>query len=116
MAHTKQKEIAQSYGERLVPGDRYVDEREASELDGMSVFWHQRRRWDGSGPPYRRIGRSVRYRLSELIRWFEERRVQSTSEHVKASALQETCVAGEAHIESDSRQRGSSSRAKKGGY
>jgi predicted DNA-binding transcriptional regulator AlpA len=115
MAHTEQKENAQSYGERLIHGDRYLNERKASEIDGMSVAWHQRKRWDGSGPPYRRIGRSVRYRLSELIRWFEERRVQSTSEHVKASALQETCVAGEAHIEADSHQRRSSPAAKTGG-
>jgi predicted DNA-binding transcriptional regulator AlpA len=80
MVHTKRKEIAQSDSVRLVPGDRYLDEREASEIDGMSVAWHQRKRWDGSGPPYRQIGRSVRYRLSELIGWLEDRKVRSTAD------------------------------------
>jgi len=80
MNKAKESVSATSHTEVLAPGDCYLDERQASRIDGLSVAWHQRKRWDGSGPPYRRIGRTVRYRLSELIGWLEERSVRSTSD------------------------------------
>jgi predicted DNA-binding transcriptional regulator AlpA len=58
---------------------RYVDEAFASTITGMSPAWFQRARWSGGGPPYVKVGRAVRYRLDELINWFEDRKRASTS-------------------------------------
>lgn len=37
----------------------------------------------GDGPPMVKIGRSVRYRVSDLRKWIEAHKVNSTSEAVK---------------------------------
>jgi predicted DNA-binding transcriptional regulator AlpA len=58
---------------------RYVDEATAAAVTSMSRAWFQRARWAGTGPPYIKLGRSVRYRLDELISWFEARKRTSTS-------------------------------------
>lgn len=43
----------------------------ASYLD-KSIAWCERARWDGSGPPYIKVGRAVRYRADDLLAWIEE--------------------------------------------
>jgi predicted DNA-binding transcriptional regulator AlpA len=58
---------------------KYVDETFASVVTGMSTAWFQRARWAGNGPPYVKVGRAVRYRLDELVSWFEDRKRTSTS-------------------------------------
>jgi hypothetical protein len=58
---------------------KYVDEACASTITGMSPAWFQRARWAGNGPPFVKVGRAVRYRLDELIGWFEDRKRTSTS-------------------------------------
>ena len=35
----------------------------------------------GGGPPFIKIGRSVRYRASDIREWIKTHRVASTSEH-----------------------------------
>jgi predicted DNA-binding transcriptional regulator AlpA len=60
--------------------DRWVTEQEGSVVTGMSVPWFQRKRWEGGGPPYTKLGRAVRYKLSDLVAWMEERRRHSTSD------------------------------------
>ena len=42
----------------------------AAEL-GKSVAWAERARWNGSGPAFVKIGRSVRYRRSAINAWLE---------------------------------------------
>ena len=59
--------------------DRWVDESGAADYSGLSVAWFQRSRWDGSGPPFAKIGRAVRYKLSDLESFFESRKRSSTS-------------------------------------
>ena len=59
--------------------DRWVDESGASEYSGLSVAWFQRSRWDGSGPPFAKIGRAVRYKISDLEKYFTDRKRSSTS-------------------------------------
>ncbi len=50
---------------------RLLTEKQAAEICGYSVYWFQRKRWAGGGPPYRKIGHSVRYPEDELSKWFE---------------------------------------------
>ena len=49
----------------------YVDEKGASRLTGYSTAYFRKHRLLRSGPPYRKIGRSVRYNIFELLRWIE---------------------------------------------
>jgi predicted DNA-binding transcriptional regulator AlpA len=58
-----------------------LDEDEAAEYLGLSPRTLQGLRVKGGGPDYIKIGsRAVRYRLSDLEEFIEERRQSSTSE------------------------------------
>jgi len=49
-----------------------LNQRQVAELVGKSEAWLERSRWSGSGgPPYRKIGRSVRYHLEDVLEWLE---------------------------------------------
>jgi excisionase family DNA binding protein len=37
-------------------------------------------RYTGSGPPFVKMGRAVRYRASDLLEWVDDRVVESTTE------------------------------------
>jgi predicted DNA-binding transcriptional regulator AlpA len=63
-----------------LPLDRWIDEKEASAITGMSLAWFQRARWAGDGIPYAKISRAVRYKIADVQRWMDERRVTSTSQ------------------------------------
>jgi predicted DNA-binding transcriptional regulator AlpA len=62
---------------------QYIDETVAAAITHMSRAWFQRARWAGTGPPYIKVGRAVRYRLDELIAWFEDRKRTSTTSTVR---------------------------------
>ena len=47
--------------------DRLISTAEAAGFLGCSPDWLERGRCYGYGPPYRKIGRLVRYRLGDLI-------------------------------------------------
>jgi predicted DNA-binding transcriptional regulator AlpA len=46
----------------------------------VSVSWLAKARMRGDGPPYHRIGRSIRYAEPALIQWMKSRQRLSTSE------------------------------------
>ena len=56
---------------------RFLKESEAAEFIGMSRQFLRKSRMNGTlrahtpGPPYVKLGRSVRYDLSDLERWLE---------------------------------------------
>lgn len=54
---------------------RYLDEKAVSELIGIAVQTLRNWRFRGTGPPYCKIGRSVRYLLSDIIAFMESKRV-----------------------------------------
>lgn len=55
-----------------------VNEKEAAKYIGMSVSFLRQARCDGStanrtlGPPFIRIGRAIRYSISDLNAWLEK--------------------------------------------
>ena len=63
------------------PGEM-VTEQEAAEIIGMSVQFLRQSRMDGfrqnrtPGPPYHKFGRSVRYKINDLIDWLDAHRVE----------------------------------------
>ena len=56
-------------------------EREAAAYLRLSEGKLRFDRVQGVGPTYVKLGRSVRYRLSDIDHWLEERRRTSTREH-----------------------------------
>lgn len=53
--------------------------QEASDIYGPSVAWFERARWNGTSPPYIKLGRKVLYPISELEKYFADRVRRSTS-------------------------------------
>lgn len=57
-----------------------INEYEAAELLGYSVFWMRRKRWEGGGPPFFKApGGAVRYRREDIEAFIEARMATSTS-------------------------------------
>jgi excisionase family DNA binding protein len=54
--------------------------KEAAKLLKVSLSWLAKARMRGDGPPYIRIGRSIRYNEAALIQWMKSRQRLSTSE------------------------------------
>ena len=54
--------------------------REAAEYLGLSKPTLERYRLTGDGPPFCKLGKSVRYRRVDLDAWLASRLVRSTSE------------------------------------
>ena len=54
--------------------------KEASRLLKVSLSWLAKARMRGDGPPYNKLGRSVRYAESALLQWMKSRQRLSTSE------------------------------------
>lgn len=56
------------------------DTPKAAEYITLAPGTLERLRVQGSGPPYLKLGRSVRYRRTDLDQWMESRLTSSTSE------------------------------------
>jgi excisionase family DNA binding protein len=54
--------------------------KEAARLLKVSLSWLAKARMRGDGPPYIRIGRSIRYTEAALMQWMKSRQRMSTSE------------------------------------
>lgn len=57
-----------------------LDTKELSQRLGTSAVTLARMRCQGNGPAFIRIGRSVKYRWSNVESWLADRECQSTSE------------------------------------
>lgn len=58
----------------------YITTREAAEFLGLSVATLNKWRVIGLGPAYFKLGKAVRYRLSELEEWASSQRKLNTSQ------------------------------------
>ena len=54
--------------------------KEAAKILKVSLSWLAKARMRGDGPPYIRIGRSIRYAEAALIQWMKSRQRLSTSQ------------------------------------
>ncbi len=73
MFDNQTKEVTRLAGE-------FLDECQVADLICQSVRTIQKWRVTGQGPGYYKLGRSVRYRQSEVIAWVKERRKSNTSQ------------------------------------
>ena len=53
---------------------------EAANVLKVSLSWLAKARMRGDGPPYIRVGRSIRYAEAALIQWMKSKQRSSTSE------------------------------------
>jgi predicted DNA-binding transcriptional regulator AlpA len=64
-----------------LPADRLLSRAEVEVNFGLSRRFLEVHAVTGDGPPMVKIGRTVRYRVSDLREWVESCRVMSTSEN-----------------------------------
>lgn len=67
-------------------GDLLLNEQQVAQRQGRSVRTLQNQRVQGGGIPYFKLGRVVRYRLSDVVEWEDARRFSSTSEEGERTA------------------------------
>jgi phage terminase Nu1 subunit (DNA packaging protein) len=58
-------------------GERYVNERKVAELTDRGLPTLRNDRSKGVGIPYCKVGKSVRYRLSDVIGFMEKHKIQT---------------------------------------
>ncbi len=58
-------------------------ESDVSDLLKLSISWVQKARGQGTGPKFIKVGGAVRYRLSDVQEYLEERVRKSTSDSKK---------------------------------
>lgn len=68
----------------MTSAENLLTETEAAQLRGQSVRTLQAERVRGGGCPFVKLGRSVRYRRSDVLQFIESR--------IKASTSQETAA------------------------
>lgn len=51
--------------------NRLMNQKQVAEILGMSEAWLEMSRFKKTGIPYIKIGRSVRYRTSDVNQWLE---------------------------------------------
>lgn len=56
---------------------RYLNEQQVAEITGISRSSLQQHRWRGTGIPYTKFGRSVRYLEREVLAHMERGRVET---------------------------------------
>lgn len=60
--------------------DSLLTAKEVARLLKVSLSWLAKARMSGEGPPYIRIGRTIRYSEPTVLQWLKSRQRLSTSE------------------------------------
>lgn len=63
------------------PEKKHITETEAAELYSLSVHWFRRKRWEGGGPAFRKVGNRCYYTRLELDNYFNACTHKNTSEY-----------------------------------
>lgn len=63
-------------------GAVWVGESHVAKITNMSLAWLRKKRITGGGIPFSKMGRTVKYRLSDVQDYMEQRKVRSTSEYL----------------------------------
>jgi predicted DNA-binding transcriptional regulator AlpA len=60
--------------------DEYLTTRQLAEETGTNEYTWHKRRVRGDGPKFLKLGKTVRYRRSDVEAWFNSRMRRSTSD------------------------------------
>ena len=71
---------------------KYLTEIEVSEITGISKSCLQQHRWLRKGLPYIKIGRSVRYKESDIMAYLDQLKVQTKPPLKNESPLQRSIL------------------------
>jgi predicted DNA-binding transcriptional regulator AlpA len=63
---------------------KFINETEVSRITGRAVPTLRNDRHKGQGLPFYKLGRSVRYRLDEILAFMGERRVQPSNSFTRS--------------------------------
>lgn len=58
---------------------RWLNEKEAASMLGVSVYTLRQHRFKGIGVPYVKYGKSVRYSIADICAYFDSLRVEHCS-------------------------------------
>jgi predicted DNA-binding transcriptional regulator AlpA len=64
-----------------VPAIVFLTPKEAAKIMKVSASWLAKARMRGDGPPYIKVGRSIRYSEAAILQWTKSRQRLSTSEY-----------------------------------
>lgn len=71
------KQMASRQGQDSACGQpRWLNEKQVAELTGISLSTLRKHRFFSEGLPYYKVGRSVRYKHSDVISFMEARRIE----------------------------------------
>jgi hypothetical protein len=70
-------ELAQEFN--ALPSGALADTPQTAAFLNCSEALLERRRWDGTGIPFLKLGRSVRYRKSDVLAYLEDKTRTSTT-------------------------------------
>lgn len=73
-------EAAQPESLQSTTGERLLTVRDAAKVLRLSESWLAKARMRGEGPPFMKIGRSVRYAQGALRDWLQDQTRRSTNE------------------------------------
>jgi len=59
---------------------KWVKEKDVSGITGLAVQTLRNKRNRGEGPPYSKIGRSVRYKVEDIISYMESNKVKPSGQ------------------------------------
>jgi predicted DNA-binding transcriptional regulator AlpA len=88
-ANTAERSIEAGAAQNAVFVNRKISVREAAAYLGISKSFLDKKRLDGSGPIYMKIGRRVTYDLSDLEIWVAGQKRRHTSEVAQLSGARQ---------------------------
>ena len=66
----------------MVTQEKFLTEKQVSEITGQAVQTLRNNRHQGRGFPYVKLSRSVRYSLSDVLGFMENRKIQTADSRV----------------------------------
>ncbi|MFC1730344.1 helix-turn-helix domain-containing protein [candidate division KSB1 bacterium] len=60
--------------------NRYLTEREVSKITGFALSTLRNHRFNRVGIPYCKLGKAVRYSMSDVIEYCEKRKIQTEAD------------------------------------
>lgn len=74
--------LLQSQGTAINPftAETRLNERQVSQLSGLSLSTIQHYRTSGDGPIFEKLGRRVLYRYADILLWLSARKADSTAQ------------------------------------